>query len=181
MSGRVFLVWTSTKQGLIYLAQGQCIDASEARIRNPSVLSQALYHWTIALPKQEMCCGGYHFQQFFSFFTCQFSYHTAPKQATWHLTIIYVIQNSASKQQPRPQYTYRAATLNPIHNTQIRLYPKITNLAINPYQADYFYILHSSLLTCSNPFTSRVENCGFCIFWFRRSRIKIARQPVVTT
>ena len=33
------------------LAQGpQRSDASEARARNPSVSSQALYHWATALP-----------------------------------------------------------------------------------------------------------------------------------
>ena len=35
------------------LAQGpQGSDASEARTRGPSVLSQALYHWATALPKK---------------------------------------------------------------------------------------------------------------------------------
>ena len=33
------------------LDQGpQCSDAGEARTRGPSVSSQALYHWAIALP-----------------------------------------------------------------------------------------------------------------------------------
>ena len=48
--GRVFLGWTSTKLGKICLAQGpQRSDASEARIREPSVSSQALYHRATAL------------------------------------------------------------------------------------------------------------------------------------
>ena len=42
-SGRVFLGWTSTKQGLMYS------DAGEARTHGPSVSSQALYHWVTAL------------------------------------------------------------------------------------------------------------------------------------
>ena len=49
MSGRVFLCWISTKQRIKFLAHGttQCRD--EARTRNPSISSQALYHWTTAL------------------------------------------------------------------------------------------------------------------------------------
>ena len=36
------------------LAQGpQRSDAGEARTRYPSVSSQGLYHWAIALPKEE--------------------------------------------------------------------------------------------------------------------------------
>ena len=36
----------------MYLAQGpQRSDADEARTRNPSVSSQALYHWATALPE----------------------------------------------------------------------------------------------------------------------------------
>ena len=30
----------------------QCSDAGEARTLDPSVLSQALYHWATALPKK---------------------------------------------------------------------------------------------------------------------------------
>ena len=48
--GRAFLGWTSTKLGLMCLAQGpQRSDAGEARTRGLSVSSQALYHWTTAL------------------------------------------------------------------------------------------------------------------------------------
>ena len=50
MLGQVFLGWTSTKLGLMCLAQGpQRSDAGEARTRGPSVLSQALYHWATVL------------------------------------------------------------------------------------------------------------------------------------
>ena len=38
--------WTSTKLGLMCLAQGQRSDAGEAP--DPSVSSQALYHWAQA-------------------------------------------------------------------------------------------------------------------------------------
>ena len=49
--GRVFLGWTSTKLGLMCLAQGpQCNDIGEAWTRHPLVSSQALYHWATALP-----------------------------------------------------------------------------------------------------------------------------------
>ena len=49
--GRVLLGWTSSKLGLMCLAQGpQGSDAGEAWTRNPLVLSQALYHWATALP-----------------------------------------------------------------------------------------------------------------------------------
>ena len=49
--GRVFLGWTSTKLGLMCLAQGpQRSDPSEAQTCGPSVSSQALYHWATALP-----------------------------------------------------------------------------------------------------------------------------------
>ena len=55
--GQVFLGWTSTKLGLVCLAQGsQGSDAGEARTRSPSVSShglsissQALYHWAPTL------------------------------------------------------------------------------------------------------------------------------------
>ena len=49
MSGRVFFGWTTTNQGLMWLAQGH--NASEARTRSPSVSRHALYHWAIALPE----------------------------------------------------------------------------------------------------------------------------------
>ena len=49
--GRVFIGWTSTKQGQMCLAQGpQRSDAGEARNRGPSVSSQALNNWATALP-----------------------------------------------------------------------------------------------------------------------------------
>ena len=48
-AGRVFLGWTSTKLGLMCLAQGpQRSDAGEARTCGPSVSSQTLYHWATA-------------------------------------------------------------------------------------------------------------------------------------
>ena len=51
--GPIFLGWTSTKLGLMCLAQGpQRNDAGEARTRDLSVLSQALYHWATALPSK---------------------------------------------------------------------------------------------------------------------------------
>ena len=51
MQGRVFLDWTSTKLGLMCLAQGpKRSDTGEAQTRGPSVSIQALYNWTIALP-----------------------------------------------------------------------------------------------------------------------------------
>ena len=51
MWGRVFLVWTSTKQRIRCLAQGNnaVSAAGEARTHNPSISSQALYHWVTAL------------------------------------------------------------------------------------------------------------------------------------
>ena len=49
MQGRVFLDWTSTKLGLMCLAQGHNSDVSEARTHSPSVLSQTLYHWATSL------------------------------------------------------------------------------------------------------------------------------------
>ena len=57
MSGLAFQVWTSTKQGLMCLAQGQdkCSDAGEIRTHNPSISRQALYHWATrptTLPKK---------------------------------------------------------------------------------------------------------------------------------
>ena len=49
--GRVILGWTSTKLGLMCLAQGpQRSDAGEARTCGPLDSSQALYHWATALP-----------------------------------------------------------------------------------------------------------------------------------
>ena len=49
--GRFFLGLTSTKLGLMCLAQGpQRSDAGEAWTRGPLVSSQALYHWATALP-----------------------------------------------------------------------------------------------------------------------------------
>ena len=53
IKGHVFLGWTSTKLGLMCLAQGHnpVTYAIEARTHGPSVLSQALYHWTTALPQ----------------------------------------------------------------------------------------------------------------------------------
>ena len=54
-AGRFFLGLTSTKLGLMCLAQGpQGSDAGEARTRYPSVSSQALYHWATALPIMTM-------------------------------------------------------------------------------------------------------------------------------
>ena len=54
--GRVFLGWTSTKLGLMCLAQWpQRSDAGEARTPGPSVSSQALYHWATVLPSWCMC------------------------------------------------------------------------------------------------------------------------------
>ena len=51
--GRVFLGWTSTKQGKMCLAQGpKRSHVGEAWTRGPSVSSQALYHWATALPYQ---------------------------------------------------------------------------------------------------------------------------------
>ena len=47
--GKVFLGWTSTKRGLMCLAQFFKLNASEAQTRNTSVLSQALYHWATGL------------------------------------------------------------------------------------------------------------------------------------
>ena len=49
--GRVFLGWTSTKLGLMCLAQGpQRSDAGEAQAYGLSFSSQAFYHWATALP-----------------------------------------------------------------------------------------------------------------------------------
>ena len=56
MLGRVFLDWTSTKQGLMSCSRTQHSDASEAQTHNPSVSSQALYHWVTAL----LNYGGYY-------------------------------------------------------------------------------------------------------------------------
>ena len=47
MSRQVFFGWTTTNQGLMWLAQGH--NASEARTRSPSVSRHAHYHWAIAL------------------------------------------------------------------------------------------------------------------------------------
>ena len=47
MSGGVFFGWTTTNQGLMWLARGH--NASEARTRSPSVSRHAHYHWAIAL------------------------------------------------------------------------------------------------------------------------------------
>ena len=50
MSGRVFLVWTSTKQGLMCLAQGHNA-VMPVRLEPATPLSQGKhYHWAIALP-----------------------------------------------------------------------------------------------------------------------------------
>ena len=49
-TGRVFLGWTSTKLGLCSCSRTQRSDASEDRTHGPSVSSQALYHWALALP-----------------------------------------------------------------------------------------------------------------------------------
>ena len=53
MSEWVFLGWTSTKQVLMCLAEGhnRVAPVSEAWTRNPSISSQALYHWATALLK----------------------------------------------------------------------------------------------------------------------------------
>ena len=51
-SGRVFLGWTSTQLGLMWLAQGHNQWCAEAWTHNPSVLSQALYHGDTALPQR---------------------------------------------------------------------------------------------------------------------------------
>ena len=55
--GRVFLGWTSTKLGLMCLAQ-QRSDAGEAWTRGPSVSSQALYHWATTLPLEKCDSAG---------------------------------------------------------------------------------------------------------------------------
>ena len=48
--GRVYLGWTNTKLGLMFLLKDpQRSDADETRTRGPSVSSQALYHWATAL------------------------------------------------------------------------------------------------------------------------------------
>ena len=56
--GWVFLGWSGTNLGQMCLAQGpQRSDAHEARTRGPSVSSQALYHWTTAIPLAAMGVG----------------------------------------------------------------------------------------------------------------------------
>ena len=50
IKGRVYLGWTSTKLGLMCLAQGHNTMTGEAQTRGPSVSSQALYHWATAHP-----------------------------------------------------------------------------------------------------------------------------------
>ena len=45
ISGRVFLGWTSTKQRI----KCQRSASDETWTHNPSILSQALYHWATAL------------------------------------------------------------------------------------------------------------------------------------
>ena len=56
IKGRVFLGWTSTKLGLMCLAQGQnTSDPSETRTCGPLVSSQALYHWATVLPSRFVC------------------------------------------------------------------------------------------------------------------------------
>ena len=48
--GQVFLGWTSTKQGLMCLAQGHNkVTPVRLKPAAPSVSSQALYHWATAL------------------------------------------------------------------------------------------------------------------------------------
>ena len=55
--GWVFLGWTSTKLGLMCLAQGpQRSEAGEAWTCGTSVSSLALYHWATALPNQLLFC-----------------------------------------------------------------------------------------------------------------------------
>ena len=50
MSGWVFLGWTSTKQRIKCLAQGHnAVPSGEAITPNPSISSQALYHWATRL------------------------------------------------------------------------------------------------------------------------------------
>ena len=49
INGQVFLGWTSTKLGLMFLLKDTS-DAGEARTWGPTVSSQALYHWATALP-----------------------------------------------------------------------------------------------------------------------------------
>ena len=48
MSGWVFFGWTTTNQGLMWLAQKH--NVSEALTRKPSVSRHAHYHWAIGLP-----------------------------------------------------------------------------------------------------------------------------------
>ena len=50
MSGPVFLGWTSIKQANVSNSRTQRSNDGETRIRNPSVLSQALYHRATAFP-----------------------------------------------------------------------------------------------------------------------------------
>ena len=54
IKGRVFLGWTSTKLGFMFLLKDTHSDAGEARTRGPSVSSQALYHWATALPRVQV-------------------------------------------------------------------------------------------------------------------------------
>ena len=51
MQGQVILGWTSTKLGLMYRSRTQHSDTIEALTSSPSVSSQALYHWAIAILK----------------------------------------------------------------------------------------------------------------------------------
>ena len=53
---QVFLCWTRTKLGLMFLLKDTTQDAGEAWTRGPSVSSQALYHWATALPVCEPLC-----------------------------------------------------------------------------------------------------------------------------
>ena len=49
ISWQVFFGWTTTSQGLMWLAQAH--NTSEVRTRSCSVSRHALYHWAIALPE----------------------------------------------------------------------------------------------------------------------------------
>ena len=54
MSGWVFLCWTSTKQRIKYLAQGQnTVPSVRLEPATLQVSYQALYHWAIALLKKK--------------------------------------------------------------------------------------------------------------------------------
>ena len=54
MLGWVFLGWTSTKQRVKCLSQGHnAVPSDEAQTSNPSISSEALFHWAAALLNPE--------------------------------------------------------------------------------------------------------------------------------